>query len=286
MSSINLLPKNFGFKENKKRQEKIIIICSVFLVFISLLSYFVAHAHRTIVLKESDSLDLRMEGINNNIEKEINSKELFLTVDKIRDIRELLNDHRYFSKVFNIIQNVITEDVYLTESELVFNEDEDLTLRVSGVANSYLAAVNQIVVFKNSYWIDDVEIDSIATDDNVANSDDGISFSGILKFKKDIVLFREYYWDFGLALLSSEVDRYIRINDYSAKLIKESSDSKNLILVEFGGVAYGKERLILFEENLKQAKVSIKDISISRDLDEENDDELIKFRGKIELELF
>ena len=154
------------------------------------------------------------------------------------------------------------------------------------MADNHLAAVNQIAIFKNSYWINDAEIDSIAINDSTGSSDGEIKFEGNLKFKKDLVLFRERHWDFGLALLSSRVDRYIKIDEYSAKLINEKSNSKNLVKVEFSGIAYDEDKLILFENNLKQIKVFVKNVSISHGLDKEDNNKIIKFEGEMELELF
>lgn len=281
MSSINLLPKSFSLEKNKKRQKNVIIICSVFLVFVSIISCLIVYAHKTIASKESDSLDYIIGGINNNIEKEINGNGLFLAVDKIESIRGLLNDHRYFSKVFNIIQNIISEDVYLTESELLFDENENLILGISGIADNHLAAVNQIAIFKNSYWIDNVEIDNIA-----AESGHEVTFSGNLKLKKELVLFREYYWDFGLTLLSSKMDRYIKIDEYSARLMNKESNGEGSVKIEFSGIAYDEKKLVLFEDDLKQIKNFVKDVSISYDLDKKGDDKIIKFKGEMELELF
>ncbi|MCK5642124.1 MAG: hypothetical protein KAJ19_15070 [Gammaproteobacteria bacterium] len=281
MSSINLLPKSFSLEKNEKRQKNVIIICSIFLVSVSIISYLIVYVHKTVASKESDSLDYIIGGINNNIEKEINGNGLFLTVDKIESIRELLNDHKYFSKVFNIIQNIISEDVYLTESELLFDENEDLILRISGIADNHLAAVNQIAIFKNSYWIDNVDINNIA-----AESGNEVTFSGNLKLKKELVLFREYYWDFGLTLLSSKMDRYIKINEYSARLMNKESNGEGSVKIEFSGIAYDEKKLVLFEDDLKQIKNFVKDVSILYDSDKKGDDKIIKFEGEMELELF
>lgn len=286
MSSINLLPKDFGFEKDPKRQKKIVTACSIFLMAVSIISFIAVYVDKTVASKKSDYLDSKMEEINNDIEKEINSNELFLITNKVESIRELLNNHNYFSKVFNVVQNVISEDVYLTKSELTFDKEGNLILEIGGVANNYSAAVNQIAIFKNSYWIDDAEINSIASDDSKASDSSKISFNGSLKFKEDLISFREYYWDFGLALLSSKVDRYIKIDKYSASLIDEKSNGKNSIKVKFSGIAYDEERLILFKSNLEMAKIFVENVSISYDLNRRDDNKIIKFEGEMDLELF
>jgi PKD repeat protein len=286
MSSINLLPKDFGFKKDPKRQKKIVAACSIFLMVVSIISFIAVHVDKTVASKRSDFLDSKMEEINSDIEEEINSNELFLITNKVESIRELLDNHSYFSKVFNVVQNVISENVYLTESELTFSKEGNLILEISGVANNYSAAVNQIATFKNSYWIEEAEINSITSDDSKAGDSGEISFSGNLKFKEDLISFREYYWDFGLALLSSKVDRYIKIDKYSASLTDEESNGKNSIKVKFSGIAYDEERLILFKSNLEMAKIFVENVSISYDLNRRDDNKIIKFEGEMDLELF
>jgi Tfp pilus assembly protein PilN len=284
MSSINLLPKDFGSKGNKKKQKKITVVLSVFLALILVVLYATVSIDKIIASKESDSLDSEMKKISDDIKKEVNDNELFLMGDKIKNIRGLLDSHNYFSKMFNVIQNVISEDVHLTKSELLFDEKENLTLRIDGVADSYLTAIDQIAIFKNSYWIDKVEIKNITTNNN-ADSGEEINFSGNLIFKKDLVLFHEYYWDFGLALLSSKIDRHIEVNEYSAVLVNGKADNKSFVEIEFSGVAYNEEKLIEFKNNLKQENNFIKSISISYGLDEKDNDRVINFKGNMELEL-
>lgn len=287
MSLINLLPENFtSKKKNKKKQKRVIAACSAFLVLASVISCAAVYADKVIASKKSDFFDAEMKKIEIGIEREINNNELFLTGDEIRNIRSLLNNHNYFSKAFNVIQNTIAEDVYLTESELSFGGGGDLMLKISGMADNHLAIVNQIAIFKNSFWIDSVEIDGIAADSGAIDDGDKISFDGNLKFKKDLVLFREYYWDFGLALLSSKVDRYIKIDKYSAVLMGGESGGKDYVKVEFDGIAYDEEKLILFEDDLKQLAVFVKNISISRDFDKKNGGKAIKFKGEMELTPF
>ncbi|MCK5122636.1 MAG: hypothetical protein KAQ87_00590 [Candidatus Pacebacteria bacterium] len=286
MPLINLLPKNFRFEEDQKKQKKVIIICSAFLALISVVSFVIIYADKAIALRESDSLDFRTEELSGKIKEEIGNNEVFLTTDKVTSIRELLDDHNYFSNAFNVMQNIISEDIYLTESGLSFNEDGNLLLEINGVANNYLAAVNQIAIFKNSYWIDDAEIDSIISSDGETGDSSEINFSGNLKFKKGVTLFREYYWDFGLALISSKVDRYIEINEYTSFLTDEESKGKNFIKVKFSGIAYDKERLISFKDNLETEKNFVKSISISYDLNEKDSNKIIEFKGEMELKLF
>lgn len=272
------MPENLRLKKNKGKQRKTVFLFSAFLLFISIISYAEAQISKMTVSDKSKTLDSEMEEINAEIEKKINDNEVFLMKDEIKNIKDLLDGHHYFSKAFNVIQKIIIEDVYLEDSRLLLDEDGNLIMEINGVANNYLSVTNQIAVFKNSYWIDRVEVNDISAEG------ENVSFSGKLEFKKEVVLFHKYYWDFGLTLLSTKTNRYLKINEYSATL-KEVDGSEDFVEIEFSGVAYDKEKLILLEDDLKQMDVFVKDASVLYDLRKKSDSGVIDFSGKIELNM-
>jgi Tfp pilus assembly protein PilN len=276
MPSINLLPKSFRLKGDENRQKRAIYVLSILLVSISAIFFAGVYIDKTIASKKSDLLDSEAKNINDNIEKEVNNNELFLIKDKIKDISDLLNNHHYFSRAFEVIQNVVADDVYLTESSLSLGADKNLVLKIGGVAENYLAVVNQIAIFKNSYWIESVNIGSISGD-----KDSEVSFDGELKLKKDLILHHEYYWDFGLALLSSKTNRYIKINEYSSVLKK--SNNEDIVEVKFGGIAYDKQKLISFENDLREMGLFVRDMSISYDSSNKKNSDVIEFEGTMML---
>ena len=278
MSSINLLPKKIRYEESEERQKRILFTFSVLLLIISVSSYLGVHIDKTIASDKSKKLSLEMKMVSADIEKEIENNELFLTKNQIKDIAEILGSHSYFSRAFGVIQNITVDGVYLKESNLSLNKDGNLTMGIGGAADSYLTIINQIAVFKNSYWIDNVEINDISLED-----ESGVSFSGSLEFKGDVVLFHEDYWNFGLSLLSSKIDRYLEINEYSAELEKIADSGEKFVKVKFGGVMYDTEKPVLLENDLKQMSVFVKNVSISYDLNEKNDDNTVNFNGEMEL---
>ncbi len=280
MPSINLLPKKIRYKENEERQKRIFFVFSALLLIISISSYLGAHIDKAIATDKSEKLSLEMKKVGVDIEKEIENNELFLTKNQIKDIAEMLDDHSYFSKAFGVIQNIIIDGVYLKESGLSLDKEENLTMEISGVADNYLAIISQIAVFKNSYWIDNVEINDISLED-----ENGVSFSGSLKFKRDVILFHENHWNFGLSFLSSKIDRYLKINEYSAELKKITDSDKKSLKVKFNGVAYDTEKLAVLENDLKQMNIFVKSVSIHYNLNEKNDDNTINFSGEMELNM-
>lgn len=280
MSSINLLPKKIRYKEDEERRKKIIFAFSVLLLVISAVSYLGVYANKIIASNRSKELSVEMEKVSMDIEKEIKNNELFLTKNQIKDIAEMLGNHSYFSKAFNIIQNIIVDDVCLEESSLLLNEDEVLVMEISGVANNYSTVINQIAIFKNSYWIDEVEINDVSLEE-----EGGAVFSGNLKFRKEAILFHEDYWHFGLSLLSLKADRYLKINEYSAELKKAVDSDEEFIEVKFGGIVYDAEKIVSLESDLKEMSSFVKSVSVLYDLNKKNDDNTIDFSGKMELNM-
>ncbi len=275
MSSINLLPRNLR-DENGQNEQKMITALSVLLVVASIIFSVVIYASKTIAMDKLDSLDAESEKIDNDIEKAINGSELFLVRDRVKDIVSLIDDHRYFSKALKVVQGVVTDDVYLSENNFSLDGDGSLVLEISGIAKNYQSAVNQIAVFKNSYWINKVNIGNISSDENGETN-----FSGELELKKNLVLYHEYYWDIGIVLLSSKVDRDLIINEYSAVLKKYGDE--DIVEIKFSGIAYDEEKLIALKDGLKQSGTFIKDVDVFYDLNKKETSGTIKFNGEIKL---
>ncbi len=275
MSSINLLPRNLR-DEDGQNEQKMITALSVLLVVASIIFSVVIYASKTIAMDKLDSLDAESEKIDNDIEKAINGSELFLVRDRVKDIVSLIDDHRYFSKALKVVQGVVTDDVYLSENNFSLDGDGSLVLEISGIAKNYQSAVNQIAVFKNSYWINKVNIGNISSDENGETN-----FSGELELKKNLVLYHEYYWDIGIVLLSSKVDRDLIINEYSAVLKKYGDE--DIVEIKFSGIAYDEEKLIALKDGLKQSGTFIKDVDVFYDLNKKETSGTIKFNGEIKL---
>lgn len=281
MSSINLLPKDFDAQVNSKRERASIFALSFFLMLVSIMSYSAIYLSKTDNSNTSKLLDIEIQNINDRIEKEYNKNKLFSMENNAKDAEALLKEHYYFSKALKMLQMTITNDVYLTKNDLSLSEDGNLIFNVAGVAKNYLAAINQIAVFKDSYWIYDAKIGSIK---DMGNNE--TVFDGKLIANKDLVLYHENYWEFGLALLSSKIDRDLKIDKYDATL-KKTEDTGSTVDVEFSGVAYNEKKLSLLEGDLKQMSLFVKEASISYNAgnlgNKKESQNTIKFKGKMKL---
>jgi len=276
MSSINLLPKNVKLKNKLSEQRKGVFAVSFLIAAISVISYLGVYIDKSFASNEADLLNSRLEALDKDIKSEIDNNNSSLMEEKIKDATLLLDEHHYYSKAFKLVRNTIIDNAYLVNSD--FSVDgENLILSVRGNAENYLAAVDQIAVFKNSYWFDDVKFDNIA-----AEGGGEVKFSAEMKLKKDLILYHRNYWDFGLALLSSKTNRYLKINEYSA-ILKEAADQESFVEVKFGGIAYDEKKLESLENDLRKMEIFVKKASVLYDLNKKESSGAIKFSGEMEL---
>lgn len=277
MSSINLLPKNIVIKENSAKRKRDIFLISFFMLSVSIIAYAVIYINDANAVKELSYVDSRLEELDKDIKKELDKNKFPIEENKIKDAVILLDDHNYYSKALEAVKNLINNDVYLVSGGFSSGDEENLTFSFSGFAENYMAAMEQVAVLKNSFWIKEVNIYNFSS-----GGDEGAQFEGNVIFNKDIIAYSENYWDIGLALLSSRTDRFLKIENYSANLI-ESADGKDIIEIKFDGIAYDKERLVLLEDNLKEVKNFVIDASVSYDLDKKQESDPVEFKGNMKL---
>ena len=279
MSSINLLPKNIVIKEDSAKRKRDIFLISFFMLSVSIIAYAVIYINDANAVKELSYVDSRLEELDKDIKKELDKNKFPIDENKIKDAVILLDDHNYYSKALEIIQDLINNDVYLVSGGFSSSGEEDLTFSFSGFAKNYMAAMEQVAVLKNSFWINEVSIYNFSS-----SGDEGTQFEGDVIFNKDIIAHSEDYWDLGLSLLSSRTDRFLKIENYSANLV-ESTDEEYIIEIEFSGIAYDKDKLVLLEDNLKEVEHFIVDASVSYDLDKEQESDFIEFKGSMRISL-
>ncbi|MCK4591810.1 hypothetical protein KAT63_00010 [Candidatus Parcubacteria bacterium] len=277
MSSINLLPKNIIIKEDSAKRKRDVFLISFFMLSVSVIAYTIIHTNRVNAIKELSYVDLRLEELDKDIKKELNKNKFPIKESKIKDAVILLNNHNYYSKALKTIQNIINNDVYLVSGGFSFGNEENLTFSFSGFAKNYMAAMEQIAVLKDSFWINKVNVYNFSSGEG-----EEVQFEGDVILDKDIISYSDNYWDFGLALLSSRTDRFLKIENYSANLIK-TTDKKNVIEIEFNGIAYEEEKLALLEDDLKEIKPFVIDALVFYDSNKEQESGFIEFEGNMKL---
>jgi len=277
MSSINLLPKSFVNKKYLVNRKRDTFLISCGMLFISIVIYGSVFVSNLSTVGELSDVDLKLDELDVVIREELNENKSQLEEKETKDVIKLLENQRYYSKALSRMQNMINKDVYLTRGGFSFVDEEILIFDFSGFAKDYMAAIEQVAVFKDSFWINEVNVYDFSSE-----KDEGVKFEGNVVFKKDIISFSEDYYDFGLDIISSRTNRFLKVENYSAELI-EFTERKYIVEIKFNGVAYDKEKLELFEESLKDASRFVTEALVEYDLAEKQESDFIKFKGKMKL---
>ena len=277
MPSINLLPENFKSERKQREESTALSLASIFLVFVTILICLGVYFKKEAVSGELNLLSMKTEEVEAKIEKEVERSETLLMESRARSVKKVLSQHPYLSQAVEMIQGRLVDGIYLNDFELSpeKNEhDKTASLKVGVVARDYDAVIKQVSKWKSSFWIESVEISEISAD-----KEGKITFSANFKVKKELVLYRKPYWNYGLALLDSKANRHLKINDYSAVLEKKTAGkNESKIKISFSGTAYNKEALVLFKDNLNNDSL-IKDVFVSYDLGKKDNSGKIDFSG-------
>ncbi|MCK5490639.1 MAG: hypothetical protein KAI67_02235 [Candidatus Pacebacteria bacterium] len=277
MSSINLLPKSFVDKKYLVKRKRDTYLISCFMLLFSIAAFTIVFLMNNTLVKELSDIDSRLNELDVEIKMGLNENKLPVEEYIMNDAKILLDSHNYYSKALNVVQKIINNDVYLMHGGFNVADQEDLIFSFSGFAKNYMAAIEQIAVLKDSFWIKKVNIYTFTSD-----KDEGVEFEGDVVFNRDILLYREEYFNFGLEILSLRTNRFLKLENYSANLI-ESVDDEDLIEIEFDGIAYDKDKLILLEKSLENASRFVKSVSVSYDLDGKQESDFIRFKGNMQL---
>lgn len=282
MPSLNLLPEDLKSDGGENgRESAALVLASIFILLAGAVICLGMYFEKRSVLKELAAEKLEVEEVENKIESEINKSETLLVESRVKNIKGILLEHPYISQAVEMIQGKLIEGVYLESFELSKDgkgnaeDGGSLSLKINVVAKSYGVVIEQIAAWRNSFWIENVSIDKISID-----SEGKINLSADLKVKRNLIFYREPEWDYGLAFLISKASRHLKIDNYSAVLKRTEEKNKNKIEINFSGVAYSEEALVMFKDNLA-GDSSAENTLVSYDPSERDSFERINFKGSV-----
>lgn len=288
MPSINLLPENFIIEAYKKREKIAIYILAVVFLLSSLAVYGLVELDRQAVAKSSDTLDTQIADTKKLIDTEIKKSEVLSSDYNKKDIEKLLGEHTYLSRAAAFPQGLIVENAYV--SDMDFNAASSV-LNLSLAVKDYDSFLKQVVIFKDSFWIDSFELGTVAKDRDSGNIQVGVE----LTLRKEMMSFHDQYWDFATGMLADKANRFVKISTYSVNLKKASkatekdsksgaaSSNKETVLVTFDGEAYDQEHLDTFENQLNDMDDEVEKLTITRFDASDKKPGAIGFKGTMEL---
>lgn len=278
MNSINLLPRDVIRKNNILKQRVVVMAVTLSIYAIILLSYSYFCADYVFSEMQLKAMRPRLENINEMIKRKIDEQAVPVEEEKMKNIIALLRDHGYYSSALEHLVEIINKNVYLNAGDFAAVDDNSVAFEFGAKSKDYKSAMEQVSIFKKDYWIDDVQINSFS-----GSEGDEIEFEGTIKFKKDVILYHDNYWKYGLALLDMNEDRSIKISNYSAET--EKIGDSRIINVKFNGFAYDKEKIKQFEDFLGKASPFIKEIKINFGEKKNGSSARIEFNGTIKVVL-
>ena len=188
MSSINLLPKNFGSDDGKKQNSgsRFAILISLVMILIPIILCAVLYFKNINYSQEVTGLSSEVEKIDEEIKKKIENNKLLLVEDKAAVANSLLTDHPYFTNIINLINKNLIADLYLTSMTIGFDKQKPVTVEFKTIAKNNPTIASQIFVFKNM-----TEIENVAVN-NIAPTEEGfLEFNIKLEIAEQVIFFKE-----------------------------------------------------------------------------------------------
>jgi len=281
MPSINLLPEDFTIDSYKKKEKIAVLSLAVFFLVVSGFVYAGAEYDKKANQKNLNTVNDQINEVDKKIDEEIKSNEIFSSEFNKEDIENVLSDHVYFSKFLNFLKTAFTEDVALTEVSFEYDAQLGYSAEVVASAKGYTAAIDQIVILKDSYWTKDVVFSEIA-----AEQEGFVEMTGVIYFRDDFLSYREKYWKYGIGIMESELNRYIKLESFSASLKNEKDEDgekEEVVSVKFSGFCYEENELKKMEKNFGKNSL-VKEIKIDRNITDTPG--VIEFSGTMTLRGF
>lgn len=182
MVDVNLIPKEY-----RKRKEKLSAIFSktggiaLILFILSLLFYGGLLLYQG---KLSENLEsIKEEVMLLDQKRDPDTEKAIIDSDKrLEVLKELFEEHFYWSKIFSKIEELVVSEAYFSQSKLSFSE-EMVDVSFAGNTLTYTTLARQILSFQEESSVEKVKVSGISL-----SSDGGIDFNLEVVFSKDILL--------------------------------------------------------------------------------------------------
>lgn len=185
MSSINLLPKTFDSKYKEVGARKVVSFISFLMVVISVVIYVCLYVNNYNVSKEIEVLNSSISEVDKKLNEEISNNELLSVEIKGENTKLILEKHVYFTKAVGIIQNNLTDEIYLNSLNISYDGDRGLVFDFNGIAKNYSSVASQLSIFKNLPLIKDTQIKEISV-----NEIGLLDFNCSLKVEESVLFYK------------------------------------------------------------------------------------------------
>lgn len=282
MPSINLLPENFTIEAYKKKERIAVYVLATFFLAASVAAYAKTEVDARQEKSRATTLDASVNKVEADIQKSVEDSDLLSAKYNKTDIEKLLGGHIYFSRALAFLKGTIVNGVYVSSAKISAKEDGDFSLEAGVYAKDYDTLLNQFSVLMNSLWVKSADMGGVKYDD-----EKGISCTASMVLRKDYFMFHDQYWDFGAEALAKNLNKYIKVDNFSVVLKKSADKNGNenaaqSVVVSFDGKSYDQEKLTEFEKKLKETD-NITKVEINKSSSKDNKPGVESFQGSITL---
>ena len=179
---VNLIPKDLVAKQQLELPKKMFI--SGLFVFIAILVVGTAYLgitwYQLNVDRQLDQLQAEIEDINDQIAQQEKFKLTAIDLqDRLKMVKELLNNHIYWTKFFELLEKHTIPEVYFTDFSMSGTE----RIALSAVGRDYESVAKQLIIFQNADdLVASVEINAASAVLDEDNNYDQVNFNIDLTF--------------------------------------------------------------------------------------------------------
>lgn len=157
---INLMPqRENGAAAGKPPRPFYFFIAAVFFIA-SFLIYSGIYSYNAFFLKKQlNIIEKQNTDIQENISKTATAEELstvVAAVTKGESIRSILSGHLYASKIYELLENLTIKTVLYDKFSEKINNDNTISVSISGETDSFSALAKQLMIFKKSKEIKEI----------------------------------------------------------------------------------------------------------------------------------
>jgi Tfp pilus assembly protein PilN len=282
MPSINLLPENFTIEAFKKREKiAVYIVGFVFLAATVSIGAWVMN-EKQVQAKNVAQLDSEISQVKKEIKYNVESSSLLASEYSKNDIDKLLKEHVYFTKGAALLKGLVVKDAYVTGVTLQAGGSDTFDVEIGVAARDYDVMANELSLLQDTFWIKSFKQGEIKLE-----KEGGVVTTAKAKVRRDLFLYHDQYFDFGIETLAAACDRFIVIDGYNVALKTEKNaitgTDENSVVVTFSGKTYDSAKLDAFEKKLNGRTDIVKELKISKATSAEDKPGVISFRGNMVL---
>jgi len=182
MAGISLIPKDYKAKTKVKLTFSKAGILIGGLIILSLLFYGGLLVYNRSLDKQLEVIQTHIEEVNKERDIEF-EKEVILLEMSLKNLREILKNHLYWSNILSKIENLTLSQMSFSKFSGQLNEDDSIDLVLGGKTPGYSLLAKQMVSFNENSSVSSLDVSELGL-----GTEGGIEFELNINLLKNILL--------------------------------------------------------------------------------------------------